>query len=839
MKKRFLKHFILPVLTFFVLLAGSLWIVSCKDEYFYDDREPEWLGTSIYDYLTENGNFEYYARLIEDVGYTAVLSKTGSKTLFVTNDAAFERFFKDNPWGVTRYEDLTLAKKKLILNFSMIDNAFLIETFANFYSGSLQTGTALKRWTAISVLDSIPFESGDMLPKGSLWDRHREKGIYLLKDGTSWPTVHFLQTPLERAGISNDDFKLITGVDRNNNDAHIFNVKIVERDITCKNGYIHVLENVLIPPVNIAQHLRENPGTQIFSELLERFSAPYFNDEQTEAYNQIHPEQQIDSVFEKKYFSLYNGTTQYPNGTTINTELLLPFDPGMNLYGSWSDMAAILCPTDAAMSRYFESGSGSILKERYGSWINVPDDIAILLLKRHLRSSFLETVPGRFDKMNDSENSPIPVKIGDISGAYVGVNGVIYQTETVYPPDDYISVYAPVLFSEKAKVFNWAVRQNDFRLYLNSIISRYSFFVPVDEFFNNYIDPIAYAKDVKAVLKYWYNTKESTVNATVYRYYAETGEVGDSINVITNPAFLRARLLDFLDAHIIVGNVESGAGFYFTKNGNLLKIEGEGSNLKVQGGYDILKGTKINVVTNGVYNQENGKTYFIDKPIQTPLRSVYKVLSETPEFNAFFALLNGFTGTSSEIFVKKTNYYGIDFNIKFFNTFNYTVYVPTNQAIQAAIDEGLISDWAKINALTVETEKAAEIKKLERFLRYHFQDNSLLISGVSVYGLYQTATIKTDEIETQFRTYKDKYYRLRVVGDGNNLTLSTENYGSANLIKDNGLYNILTRDYIFNNNPQAFMEIDGTGTGINFAASSITTSSTAVIHQIDNVLRFE
>ena len=839
MKKGFLKQLIPSVLAFYILLAGCLWIVSCKEEYLYDEVEPEWLGASIYDYLKSDGNYEYYTRLIEDANYTSILAKTGSKTLFVADDEAFERFFDDNPWGVTSYSDMSLAQKKLILKFSMIDNAFLIETLGNYYDGSLQLGTALRRETAISVFDSIPYDSGDDLPLGEWWERFRENGLYLLKDATEATTVHFLQAPLDNAGISNSDFKLITGVDRSNNDAHIFDDKVVERDITCKNGYIHVLEDVLIPPVNIAQYLRDNPNTQIFSNLLERFCAPYFNPSRTDEYNEAHPDHRIDSIFEKNFFSSNGGATEYPDNRSINNELLLPFDPGMNKYGSHADMAAVLCPTDDAMEAYFETGSGIVLKERYGNWGNVPDDIVMLLLKRHLRESFLETVPSNFDKMNDSENSPIPIKSSDISNTYVGTNGVVYQTEKVYPPDDYVSVYGPVLFSEKTKVFNWVILQNDFRLYLNSLVSTYSLFVPTDEFFKNYIDPIAYAKDVKAVLKYWYNTATSKVNATVFAYNDETDEIGDSLYVITYTSFLANRLLDILDSHIVIGDVESGSQFYFTKNGNTLKIEGSGTGLTVQGGNDIVRGITINVVPNGVFDQENGRTYFINKPIQTPLRSVYKVLSQTPEFNDFFALLDGFAGSVSEIFVKKTNYYGMDFNIKFLNTFNYTIYVPTNEAIQVAIDSGIINDWDYINAIVDETEKEAEISKLERFLRYHFQDNSVLIGGESVNELYQTATIKTDDLVTQFRTYKDKYYRLRVVGDGENLELATENYGSANVIKDNGLYNIMARDYIFSDNPLAYAEIDGTGSGIDFNSSRITTSSTIVIHQIDNVLRFE
>ena len=849
MKKGIWKRFRLYLLIEVLLLVGILLTVSCKDEYVYDNKEPEWLGASIYDYLKSSENYTYYVRLIDEVeDYRNVLSKTGSKTLFVADDAAFEEFFKSNPWNVSSYEALDLTQKKLILKFSMIDNAYLIETLANYYNGSLQEGTALRRSTSVSVLDSVPFESGDMLPLGRFWDGHRNKGLHLLKDATSWPMVHFLESSLKSAGIDDADFSLITGEERTANDAHIFNVKVKERDITCKNGYIHVLEKVLLPRVNVADYLKNNPNSSVFSDLLDRFSAPYYNSEQTSAYNQIHPEHPVDSIFEKIYFSTFQGQgqTRYPNGGQIGTDLLLPFNPGRNEYVSLaagssmqSDMAAVIAPTNEAMTTYYNDGAGLILKNRFGSWENTPDYIIMKLLRRHLRESFLETVPGRFDKLVDSNNSPIPIEPADIASSYVGLNGVVYNTRKVYPPDDYISVYAPVLLSENTSVFNWAVNENEFDLYLNALKSTYSFFVPTDEYFKNYIDPLSYAKDKKGVMKYWYNKKTSSVNATVYEYDPVTGVIGDSVNTITSSDFVSKRLLDLLDTHVVVGNVESGAKYYFTKNGNIILINGTGAGLKVQAGYDVKSGNVINVINDGVYRQQNGTTYFIDKPLQTPLQSVYKILSETPQFSEFFDLLNGFTGTTKEIFVKKTNYYGIDYNIKFFNTFNYTVYVPTNEAIQKAVSDGIIMNWDQIRAISDSQAKDAAMAKLERFLRYHFQDNSLFLDGENYYRLYQTATIKKDDLVTQFKTYKDKYYRLGITSDGGNLKLDTENWGSANLIRDNGLYNIMTRDYIFSGNPQAYKEIDGTGAGSEFSNSSIITSSTAVIHQIDNILRFE
>ncbi|MFB6342381.1 hypothetical protein ACE1ET_11670 [Saccharicrinis sp. FJH62] len=868
MKRNFKNHLFRYLILISVLVSGSLGFMSCKDPYIYDNKEPDWLGASIYDYLKENGNYTNYVKIIEDVGYTEVLRKTGSKTLFVADDDAFARFYQNNEWGVTSYADLSHTQKKLILNFSMINNAYLIETLSNYYNGELNKGQAIRRETALTALDTVYFDKGDDLPDTKQWTAYKTRGIHLFKDNTTSPLVHFLEKQLSYAAITNEDFFLITGKERQTNDAFIFDKKVIERDITCKNGYINVLEDVLVPPVNMAEFLMKEPRTSEFSTLLERFSAPYYDGENTDRFNNIDYNEQnnihIDSIYVKEYFSENGGTLRYPNGRLINTDLLLPYNPGWNSYNDMingtslqADMGAIFAPTDEAMDHYFNVGAGKILKDRFGSWANVPDDITVLFLQRHLRTSLLASTPSRFDKMTDTENSVIYAGKDDIVDTYVGVNGVVYLMNNVYPPDDYISVYAPVLFSEKTKVFNWAIRQNDFRLYLNSLISRYSFFVPTDEYLKNYIDPVAFAKDKKGALQFRYDEEEQTVLATVYAYDAATNTVGDSIASIEDPDFISNRLLDMLNTNIVVNGVEDADGYYLTKGGNVIKVEGAGSglNMVVQGGGDIERNDEVNIVDN--FEVENGYTYFIDKPIQTPTNSVYKTLSETPEFSAFFELLSGFPETSNSVFfVKRTNYFGIDFTVKFLNTFNYTIYVPTNDAIAKAIQDSIIQPWDDyvvasgdtimgINSIEGTADRNAAIVKLERFLRYHFQDNSVFIGGKSVDEVYQSSTIKLNGGYSLYNTYKNKYYKIGVVGDGSYLNLTTESEAargtvSASVIVQPGLYNLLARDYIFNADPQTLKEVDGTGaSGAAFSTSQIYTSATAVIHQIDNVLRFE
>ena len=850
-----IPKFRIRALWMLMIVTGS--IFTACDQYPLDDEEPDWLGASIYDYLRTDGRFTTYLKMVEDFEYTEVLSKTGSNTLFVATDSAFTEFYKNNPWGVRKYEDLSYAQKSLILNYGMLNNAYLVDMLANFNNGGLREGAAMRRQTSVSVLDSVPYTKGNQIPKTNYWDFYRTNGMYLLKDNTPLTLMYFTEAHMVQNMISDRDFSIITGLTRSENDAHLFGIKIIKKDITCKNGYLNILEKVMIPPVNMAEYISTSSNTSVFADVLNRFCAPYFDSENTIRYRQLNPSFG-DSIFVKRYFARIGGINRYPSGQAVPTDMLLPFDPGWNSYtriaqghALQSDMAAMFVPTNEAMNQYINSGAGAVLKDRFGSWDSIPNDILPSLIKRHMRTSFIESVPSRFATMVDEDNSVLPVKEADIVRTYIGSNGVVYETSKVYPPDDYISVYGPVLLSandvspvNKTKVWRWAITQNDFRLYLNSLVSTYAFFVPTDEYFKNYIDPVSVGKDVVAGLRFWFNPRTNAVNATIHRYNKSTSTFGDSIGTITSESFLRNRMLDMLNSHVVVGGVETGREFYITKGNVALKVSGSGDNLKVQGGGNLaLQGT---VNTTRSYNQSNGKTYFIDRPLQAPHQSVYKVLSETPEFSAFFALLSGFPATSkSVVFVSKTNYIGVDYNVKFFNTFNYTVYVPTNEAITDAIARGLIKPWETqggvvgINDMTNETERQAEILKLERFMRYHFQDNSVFVDKVPQNRLYQSATIKLDDKQTHFNTFKNKYYKIGIISNGGDLTLVTEQNKTAHVVKSNNLYNIMTRDYVFSNRPSSFKNPDGTGTGSEYNTSSILTSSTAVIHQIDAILNFE
>ena len=176
-----------------VIAATTVSVTSCKDDYIYDDQEPEYLGSSIYEYLQQQGNFTNMLRLIDDLGYRETLVKTGSKTLFPANDAAFERFYQNNPYGAHSYDELTVSQKRIIMNASMINMAYLSDMLPNTAnpdnSDNGGKGQALRRSTASTNMDSVQAIPGASLPETTYWERFKDSKVFLTAQAPMM--VHF------------------------------------------------------------------------------------------------------------------------------------------------------------------------------------------------------------------------------------------------------------------------------------------------------------------------------------------------------------------------------------------------------------------------------------------------------------------------------------------------------------------------------------------------------------------------------------------------------------------------------------------------------------------------
>ena len=835
--------------TMFRLMAGvavvSGLLASCSDGYDLAEKDPEWLGSSIYDYLSSEGNFTQTVRLIDDLGYGEVLAKTGSKTLFVANDEAFGRFYQNNTWGVRSYEDLTMAQKKLLLYGSMINNACQV-AYLSSSEGPVE-GDCMRRLTASSEYDSIPVISPANMPEGPYWQYYRDhdKAIACANDFTAPPMVHFIEQFLQNKLITNADCNFLNNYAdaRIPGDAHVNGVKMSNQNIKCSNGFVHEMAEVTIPQPNMAQYVTQTAELSQFAKLLNRFCAPYYAGKTaTDEYNRLNPSAPVDSLFEKRYFSERSHRGMPLDLTPADAPVngMLKFDPGWNEYYTGvkegvgnvtiqRDMAVMMVPSNEALIDFWQNGAGRSLREYYGSWDKVTDQVVAELINVNMLSSFVQSVPSKFQNILNDANDPMGVDVKDIESVHLACNGAIYLTNKVYSPTTYRSVLFPPLINEVMAILYWGVKQLNYNVYLNSLNSYYSFFVPNNKGMLEYIDPCSYGKPNLELLRFHYDKslpEDLRVWASKFKYDAATQTIGDSIGEIRDNYTIKNRIRDILETHIVVGNVEDGAQYYRTKGGTEIRVANTASGkngMTVEGSYQINdKLTNKKILVSDIYDQSpektqgNGKTYVLDsEPIMTTHQSVRDVIDAVPEFSYFRDLLDG----SSLLEDIRDNHATASKNISTFNTFHYTVYIPTNESIKALQDAGKLPTWEKVSQYRdagMLTEMERDSALIENFLRYHIQDNAVFIGAKNEDATYETAFLNLE---------LKKFYRVDVQSTDNSITLVDEANNTAHVVTtDSRLYNLQAREFQYDANDPA-------------NANNIETTSSAVIHLIDQPLK--
>lgn len=887
---------------------------ACTDSYDLDEKgnDPEWLGKSIYEELQNpsgtalQGTFNTYLKLIDDLGYKEVMSKTGSKTVFVANDEAFERFFQSNSWGVRSYDELTAAMKRQIFYASVLDNAIQTEMLSNVESnnGTVSRGIALKHQTSANAIDTVySYSSRASLPQNnSYWDNY-EKGISVVMDNSRPMMVHFTQEQMLNNAITNEDFSVITGKPYDGG-TFIFKEKVIVSDITCLNGYLNQTDGVIVPPGNLAQMIREGSDTRYFSRMLDRFCAPYYDAQTTLNYNDnavLNGQATKDSIFQWRYFSERSqgavSLRRDPNGVSLSSDMLLRFDPGWNQYystygTSLADMGSMFVPNDVAIKDYFmnPSNGGYNIMSLYASkpmtdenfeenLDSIPANIIRSFVNNLMNTSFVQSVPSKFGTIMDEASDPIGITTNDISkaadGSYdvrIANNAAIYMLDKVVPPISYNIVSTPALL-RKARdlgVINWAIQDKqtlgvNFYAYLRASSANYAMFLPNNKAFCGgagelndfyYVDPVSLGqnyKDGPRVLHFYYKdvNRDNNIFCSAFNYNPTNGSISSDSTVVTLSS-VSDRLIDILNYHTVSlqqGETFGGNRYYKTKHGGEIEISGAGGV-----GSTVKSGAQIDGMTNMNYvmpaseikeatDYKNGVSYVINRVIQAPQMSVYGCVSNDERFKKFVDLciydkkniLSAIGVSSSEqkqfdVFTSQFDanatinrrYDCLDQNVAFYNTYNYTLYAPDNDAMDKAFARGLPT-WEEVEAVANMGDQASKAKALamaeaiRNFIRYHFQDISLYADRTIDFGDGQGAngsrTLQTSCIDGTV------YQRLTVNG-GSGVINVTDNAGktvTVNASDNSKLVNVMTRDYIF-------------------YESRISTSSFTAVHEISEPL---
>lgn len=846
-----------------VLLAGGSALTSCT-EYDLDERTPDRGGSSIYSWLNGQGNFTNTVQLIDDLGYREVLDKTGSKTLFVADDAAYERFYRNNAWGVTNYQQLSTSQKKMLLFGSMIDNSYQVQALSS--TEGPEEGKCMRRQSSLSVYDTVQVMRNEDIPDGIYWQAYRNRdSLVVMHDNTNIPMIHFIERHMANNQITNDDFDFLFNytTHRQSGDASVNGSQIVEQNIRCLNGFVNRVSEVMTPLPNMADIINSKPNTSVFAHLLGRYSVlDYCGDEVTRAYNASRGTN-VDSVFQLRYFSKRSQggstfTTTHNQKSRANGELT--FDPGWNSYYILSsdnsetamqkDMAVMLVPSNKALNDYWENGAGAALRKNFGSWDNVPYSTMTEFLKANMLESFVSSVPSKFQFILNDAADPLGLTKEHVDSVWLACNGAVYLTNHVFTPTSFVSVMYPTVVDQNMSIMHWAIEQLNYSAYLNSLNSRYSFFLPSNDALLEYIDPASYGKPQRQMLRFHYDPdkKGNEVYASIHNIDPETGIPGDSIGVYTNTGGMSLdynpilnRLYTILDDHVVIGDVEDGHEYYRTKGGSTLRVRNvsQGAQGMLVEGSRQVNGETPAVPVSLVYDQTNGgngKTYILEQgPILGTRQTVFSLLEQHPEFDRFRELLEGSDLLES---IHDGSFACHDDNcISVFSNFHYTVYVPTNESLDKLIADKKLPTWETIANLdtldaSYEEQKQRMTQQINDFLRYHIQDNALYIGADNTIGADDNAS--GSQVTTDYETASiDKASQTF-----NKLSVTTDKSGSSLVIKDKagnsrrvmtektGLYNLMAREYTY-------------GSPSKSDARIIHNSSSAVVHLIDGPLMIE
>lgn len=529
---------------------------------------------------------------------------------------------------------------------------------------------------------------------------------------------------------------------------------------------------------------------------------------------------------------------------------------------------------------------------------SVPQVNVAPFLNNLMKSTFVGTVASKFDKVTNDANDDMKLREEHVDECVVANNGVIYILNSVFGPAAYSAVSAPTLVYENMAIMRNIIKQLRYDYYLLAMDAEYSFIIPDDKHFV-YYDPVTFALGGRPEMyKFHYDKNRPKGNGAVElwaeKFYVDAETLEKDTTVLPNVgpysltgtnfgnAFMKNRMMDIMEYLIIVH--EEGESFsaskqyYSTKGYGTIKVDAsDASNIKIYGGEQLETGTVV--LVGGSQKMENGITYNtipgaedIDSirlysAIPTPPRtSVYNNMKkfaeeETGLYYEFFKLCNPSDletkmttmfkstvpdGATSSIKNDSLKLYSIfysekdhstSYSVPFFNTYHYTVYVPSNESIKEMYARGLPT-WEKVDSLAQKQplKAASAMRLINKFVRHHFQDNSVYhdkseFTMPSPEGApYKEATFATSIIDDE----TGRFYETVVKSAAGNATIivkdqltdKNDENSWARVVntpgEENVTWNVMCRDIVYEVTSQK--------------PSGIATSSFSVIQPLDRPL---
>ncbi|BAV05426.1 Fasciclin domain-containing protein [Filimonas lacunae] len=677
------------------ILAVILLFAACRkkafDEYY---GRPDNLANPIYQQLQSRGNFTLFLQMIDRAGYKSVLSQAGYWTLFAPNDDAVNAFLKEQ--HVSEVSKLDSATVSSIVEYALVYNAFKKDKLDDYQSNAgLLADVAFKRRTAyydFVYTDTVNGVAAKVVANNR--NSTASSVNYVSGDYNNKYLPYFLPGYMNSKKLDAYDYNYFYP----NTTYTGFNVAgaaVVNSDIVAENGMVHEVNKVIQPLLSLDRYLASKPQYSEFKKILDRFMVAYSpNTDVTHLY------QVLSGSADQVYTKYYNASLAF----APNNENFLKLQDNDGQSDGWT----LFVPTNEVVKNYVQN----VLLEYYP--VKSIDQLPLGVITDFLNAHMWNTTvwPSKFKATVNTLNEEARFDAAvDISDKQVLSNGLFYGTTKVQEANVFHSVYGKAYLHPSYSLLTKALNL-ELKLSVTNPNLRYLLFLVSDQALKQ--------------AGYDWNDANST-----FQYTPAGGTVTIGGDAVT-------RLKRILSTHIVPlaynetvdlsgeGILETYDGEYIRYQNNRIFSAGTQDNSNVQA--QTLALDSVKTASNGVAYYSNGVLTFTELNMGKHIEK-YAATSADPYY-AFFQFLK-----NSKIYNATTGAIeGIQAGVF------YTLLIPTNAAIQNAVNNGWLPGTGSGAVLTPTYAPAAaeDIEKVTRFLQYHILAKASIVADGKKEGAFET-----------------------------------------------------------------------------------------------------
>ncbi len=658
---------------------------SCRKKEFDEFYgRPENLGEPIYQQLQAKGNFTQFISCIDKAGYKETLSAAGSWTVFAPTDEAFKTYLQENA-----LTEITTDLATRIVRFSMIYDGEKTERLSDFFSlKGFVKNSAFRRRT---VYYDFVYDDKDLNGNAIKAIATNRNGIYFPGDFNNKSITYFLSPFMAFSGLSAADYNFFyPNIAFNGNNIGPAHLLADQQNIIAENGVIHVIDKVLTPPLNIDQYINSKPDYSAFKNLLDKFVTFSVNTDISHRYEVLSGK--AGNVYVKSYSTLL--------GFSLNNENYLKVDVNDAQQSSYS----ILAPTNTAVDTYAKNVLLKYWRKRGITNLNELYVVAPDVIRDYVNSHlYINTVwPSKFALTQNFLGDVTKQTTADLIDRQVLSNGFLYGTNKSQDASVFSTVYGNVNLDPDFNIMKQALLYFNLQLSLKIPSIRYVI-IPIPD----------------ATLR--------RMGFTYDPFFVSQPIRGDLA------AFRR-----ILQTHIIplgnrpVPNFNSGAGILEASNGEYIKYDrGRLLSAGTQDSVAVAKQTipvdsiSTTPVNGAVVYGREALTYTV-QPVGKHIER-YGNIPSAPYYNFFQYLFNSF------IYNKTTGAItGLTDGV------NYTVFVPTNTAIVAAVRAGLLPGNTTTGVPNFTATDGVSVTLVNKFIQYHIINKATVVSDGEKIGQFES-----------------------------------------------------------------------------------------------------